>query len=102
MWRALSIEHRAPCVDLVTASWAAPFVIYPSIPGAEDLALLIQAAADARTSRLGIWADPETLLAYEYRAMEKLLQITRKKVNDQPLTVHERSWRERYCADMRT
>ncbi|QGN49768.1 nuclease [Micromonospora sp. WMMC415] len=89
-------------LDLVTAGWAAPFVIYPSIPGAEDLALLIHAAADARTNRLGIWADPDTLLAYEYRAMEKLFQITRKKVNNQPLAVHDRSWRERYCADMRT
>ncbi|WP_205801956.1 hypothetical protein [Micromonospora thermarum] len=34
--------------------------------------------------------------------MEKLFHITRKKVNNQPLTVDERSWRERYCADMRT
>ncbi|RKN50329.1 thermonuclease family protein [Micromonospora endolithica] len=97
-------KHQRPTfnLDLVTAGWAAPFVIYPSIPGAEDLALLIQAAADARTNRAGIWADPQTLLAYEYRAIEKLFQITRKKVTDQPLTVHERSWRERYCADMRT
>ncbi|MFG2059429.1 thermonuclease family protein [Micromonospora sp. NPDC048930] len=89
-------------LDLVTAGWAAPFVIYPSIPGAEDLALLIHAAADARPNGLGIWANAETLLAYEYRAMEKLFQITRRKVDNQPLTVDERSWRERYCADMRT
>lgn len=34
--------------------------------------------------------------------MEKLFQITREKVNNQPLKVGERSWRERYCADMRT
>jgi endonuclease YncB( thermonuclease family) len=89
-------------LDLVTAGWAAPFVIYPSIPGAEDLALLIQAAAAARTTGSGIWASPQTLLAYEYRAMEKLFQITRTKVNNQLLRVDERSWRERYCADMRS
>jgi hypothetical protein len=34
--------------------------------------------------------------------MEKLFQITRSKVNNVPLKVDERSWRERYCADMRT
>ena len=41
----------------------------------EDLALLIGAAAAARTAGLGIWSTDQT---------------------------HERSWRERYCADMRT
>jgi hypothetical protein len=32
-------------LDVVTAGWAGPFVICPSIPGAEDLGLLIRAAA---------------------------------------------------------
>jgi len=97
-------KHLRPTfnLDLVTAGWAAPFVIYPSIPGVEDLALLISAADTARTGGLGIWASADTLLAYEYRAMEKLYQITRKKVNNQPLNVDPRSWRERFCADMRT
>jgi hypothetical protein len=89
-------------LDLVAAGWATPFVIYPAIPGSEDLALLIQAAAVARAAGLGIWASAETLLAYEYRAMEKLFQITHKKVNNIALKVDERSWRERYCVDMRT
>lgn len=89
-------------LDLVAAGWAAPFVIYPSVPGTEDLTLLIQATADARAAGRGIWASAETLLAYEYRAMEKLFQITSKKVNNLPLKVDERSWRERYCVDMRT
>jgi len=89
-------------LDLVSAGWAAPFVIYPAIPGAEDLALLIRAAVTARSAGLGIWASTETLLAYEYRAMEKLFGITQKKVSNIPLRVDERSWRERYCVDMRT
>jgi endonuclease YncB( thermonuclease family) len=89
-------------LDLVTSGWATPFVIYPSIPSAEDLALLIQAAANARAAKLGIWASAHTLLAYEYRAVEKLFDITHKKVNNLPLKVHERSWRERYCVDLRT
>lgn len=89
-------------LDLVSAGWAASFIIFPAIPGAEDLALLVRAAVTARSAGLGIWASTETLLAYEYRAMEKLFDITRKKVNNIPLKVHERSWRERYCVDMRT
>ncbi len=89
-------------LDLVTHGWAAPFVIYPSIPGAEDLALLTGAAVAARAAGSGIWASPDTLLAYEYRAMEKLYDITATIVNGGQLKVDPRSWRERYCADMRT
>ncbi|WP_229069022.1 nuclease [Actinoplanes sp. DH11] len=97
-------RHLRPTfnLDLLTAGWAAPFVIHPAIPGAEDLALLIQAAGAARTGHLGIWAEPETLLAYEYRALEKLFRITRARVRGDEPTVPDRSWRERYCADMRT
>jgi hypothetical protein len=47
---------------------AAPFVIYPSIPGEPDLLLLLEAAAGARAAPRGIWTDDQTLLAYEYRA----------------------------------
>lgn len=90
-------------LDLVSRGWAAPFVIYPSIPGALDLQLLIEATALARTAGLGIWADEPTLLAYEYRAMEKLFRVTRKLANGETLKPSERyGWRERYCVDMRT
>ncbi|WP_232323661.1 thermonuclease family protein [Catenuloplanes japonicus] len=89
-------------LDLVRAGWAAPFVIHPSIPGAEDLALLIEAAVDARTAGLGIWESAETLLAYEYRSAERLFQITRTLVEGRDLEGSPRAWRERYCADMRT
>lgn len=57
-------------------------MIYPATPGALDLPLLIEAAAAARSAGSGVWADANTLLAYEYRAMEKLHRITRKKVNN--------------------
>lgn len=90
-------------LDLLTHGWAAPFVIYPSIPGERDLPLLIEAAAAARKAGIGIWASAETLLAYEYRAMEKLFRVTRKKVAGERLDAGEEySWRERYCVDMRT
>lgn len=102
--RAIPPEQRPTFnLDLITNGWAAPFVIYPAIPSARDLALLVRAAATARTSGTAIWATPETLLAYEYRAVEKLFRITRKKVENQPLPASgDRGWRERYCVDMRT
>jgi endonuclease YncB( thermonuclease family) len=90
-------------LDLVAAGWAAPFVLYPAVPGEDDLPLLVDAAATARAAGLGIWADPDTLLAYEYRAMEKLHTVTKKIVDGKELRPGEaRSWRERYCADLRT
>lgn len=100
----LSRQERSTFnLDLVAAGWAAPFVIYPAVPGEDDLPLLVDAAATARAAGLGIWADPDTLLAYEYRAMEKLFSVTRKIVDKVELKPGEaRSWRERYCVDMRT
>jgi endonuclease YncB( thermonuclease family) len=90
-------------LDLVANGWAATFVIYPAVPGELDLPLLVDAAATARASGLGIWADPLTLLAYEYRAMEKLFSVTKKIVDKVDLRPGEaRSWRERYCVDMRS
>jgi hypothetical protein len=59
--------------------------------------------ARARSTPLGIWAEPATLLAYEYRAMEKLFRITKRLVGGVDVTAGEaHSWRERYCVDMRT
>lgn len=102
--RTLTRRERATFnLDLVATGWAAPFVIYPSIPGELDLPLFIEAAVDAATARRGIWASDETLPAYEYRAMEKLFSVTKKIVEGAELRAGEaRSWRERYCADMRT
>jgi hypothetical protein len=79
-----------------------PFVIYPSIPGELDLPLLVDAAARARTGAKGIWPDPATLLAYEYRAMEKLYDVTEKIVAGERVRGAARfAWRDRYCADLR-
>jgi len=57
-------------LDMVVAGWAATFVIYPSIPGELDLPMLLDAAATARTTGRGIWADPLTLPGYEYRCLD--------------------------------
>ena len=102
--RALSRKERATFnLDLVDNGHAAPFVIYPSVPGELDLPLLVEAAAAARSAGRGIWADDATLLAYEYRAMEKLFRVTNRIVDGGNLSPGEaHSWRERYCVDMRT
>ncbi len=99
----LSRAERATFnLDLLAAGWAAPFVIFPSIPGELDLPLLVDAAARARAAGAGIWSDPLTLPAYEYRAMEKLYSITKKIVAGEAVRGADRfAWRERYCADMR-
>jgi endonuclease YncB( thermonuclease family) len=99
----LSRTQRATFnLDLLTEGWAAPFVIYPSIPGEPDLPLLVDAAAQARAGAKGIWANPATLPAYEYRAMEKLFTITKKIVAGEQVRGADRfAWRERYCVDMR-
>jgi endonuclease YncB( thermonuclease family) len=100
----LSREQRSTFnLDLVAEGWAAMFVIYPAVPGELDLPLLVDAAATARSSKKGIWQDPDTLLAYEYRAMEKLFTVTKKIVDKVDLRPGEAwSWRERYCVDMRS
>jgi hypothetical protein len=102
--RTLTRQQRATFnLDLVEAGHAAPFAIYPSIPGELDLPLLLAAASAAVAEPRGIWANAETLFAYEYRAMEKLFPVTRKLVNNQPLKPGgDRSWRERYCVDLRS
>jgi endonuclease YncB( thermonuclease family) len=89
-------------LDLIAAGWAAPFIIYPSIPGELDLPLLLAAGDKAVAEGQGIWASDETLLAYEYRAVEKLHDITKKKIEGRSLTPRELfAWRSRYCVDMR-
>ncbi|WP_431043439.1 thermonuclease family protein [Streptomyces sp. P1-3] len=89
-------------LDLITQGWAATFVIYPSIPGELDLPLLLKAADKAVKDKKGIWKDSKTLLAYEYRALEKLHDVTKKKAEGTALEPGEAfSWRRRYCVDMR-
>jgi endonuclease YncB( thermonuclease family) len=102
--RTMTRRERATFnLDLVEQGWAAPFVVYPSIPGELDLPLLLEAASSARAAPRGIWTDDQTLLAYEYRAMEKLFRITRRLVGGEELSSQEtHGWRERYCADTRT
>jgi endonuclease YncB( thermonuclease family) len=100
----LTREQRSTFnLDMIRSGWAASFVIYPAIPGELDLPMLIDDAVTATAEQRGIWADPDTLLAYEYRSLERLFQTTRKLVDGEDLSPAETfSWRERYCVDMRT
>lgn len=102
--RELSREQRSTFnLDLLATGWAAPFVIFPSIPGESDLPLLVQKTLTAQAERRGVWADDFTLLAYEYRMCERLHAITRQLVDGADLTIAQRlAWRHRYAVDLRT
>ena len=90
-------------LDLIESGWAAPFVIFPNIPGELDLPLFLKAAEEARDQGRGQHADPLSLPGYEYRMCEKLFRITKKLVEGQGLSYSQQlAWRSRYCADMRT
>jgi endonuclease YncB( thermonuclease family) len=60
--------------DMVAAGWAAPFLIYPSLPGNDDLNLFYEAAKAAWADARGAWAvsGRTLLLGYEYRLAIKL------------------------------
>jgi endonuclease YncB( thermonuclease family) len=88
---------------MVRAGWAAPFVIYPSIPKYPDLVMFHQAAKEAYLAGRGIWSDPMVLTGYEFRMATKLYKVTQRLVAGETLTSYERmAWIERYCADMVT
>lgn len=101
--RSLSRAERATFnLDMVASGWAAPFVLYPSIPGELDLPLFVAAAAAAQDQRLGQYADPLHLTGYEYRMCEKLHAITAKLAAGQDLSYRDRiGWRSRYAFDIR-
>ena len=88
---------------MVQSGWAAPFLIYPSIPKYADLVMLQEAAKDAYDNKKGAWADPLMLTGYEFRMCVRLYDITKKLVDGQELSSAERyEWITRYCVDMTT
>ncbi|MEV0032466.1 thermonuclease family protein [Nocardia sp. NPDC050793] len=99
----LTREQRSTFnLDMVRSGWAATFIIYPSIPGELDLPLFLSAADEAVTARRGIWDEPTTMPAYEYRCVERLYAVAKSIVVDKKPVPDPFAWRERYCADMRT
>ncbi|HPY42667.1 MAG TPA: thermonuclease family protein, partial [Thiolinea sp.] len=97
------LERSTFNLDLVASGWASPFVVFPNIPGEQDLPLYLHLATQAYENKQGIWAEALTLPAYEYRMCEKLYEITKDLVAGTVLKPVDRyAWRSRYCADMRT
>jgi len=90
-------------LDVIRSGWAAPFIIFPAIPGEADLSLFVATAESAVAQKLGIWADALTMPAYEYRMCEKLHGITKKLVAGEKLDGAARhEWRSRYVLDLRS
>ena len=88
---------------MVTAGWAAPFPIYPSLPKHADLVLLQKVGREAVEGGKGAWADPLTLTGYEFRMCVRLYEVTKKLVQGRKLSSAERySWISRFCMDMTT
>ncbi len=89
-------------LDMIESGHAAPFVLFPSIPGELDMPLFLEAAVGAMDDRRGQYADPLHLPGYEYRMLEKLYDITKKLAAGTSLAFRDRiSWRSRYAFDMR-
>lgn len=101
---AMSRRERATFnLDLVGSGWAAPFIVFPSIPGELDLPLFLELAVGAMDHRKGQYQEPLSLPGFEYRMCEKLHQVTKKIVAGEQVKPADRfDWRSRYAADMRT
>ena len=88
---------------MVESGWAAPFIIYPSIPKYPELVAFQEAAKAACENGLGAWADPMTLTGYEFRMCIRLFNITKKLVGGRRLADYEKyGYVSRFCVDMTT
>jgi len=89
-------------LDMIDSGWAAPFILFPSIPGELDLPLFIEASENAKQNNLGQYQNPLSLPGYEYRMCKKLYDISKKMLEGKRYSEKGRvRWRSRYCADMR-
>ena len=96
------LERATFNLNMIESGWAAPFILFPSIPGELDLPLFIELAVAAQTEKRGQYQEPLSMPGYEYRMCEKLYEITEKLVGGKRMSEKQRSaWRSRYCADMR-
>ncbi|MFD2165504.1 thermonuclease family protein [Thalassotalea euphylliae] len=90
-------------LDMLASGWAAPFILYPTIPNEADLPLFIEVVTEAINDKKGQFADSLSMPGYEYRMCEKLYDITKKLVNGESISyARKTAWRSRYCADIRS
>ncbi|MEL6572909.1 MAG: nuclease [Pseudomonadota bacterium] len=89
-------------LNMIESGHAAPFVLFPSIPGELDMPLFLKAAVTALDEKRGQYADDKQLPGYEYRMLEKLHRITKKIASGTTLSFKEKiAWRSRYAFDAR-
>ena len=90
-------------LDLVESGWAAPFIIFPNIPGELDLPMFLEAARKPQVNGEGQYTSEFSLPGFEYRMLEKLYGITKKLVAGENFSTSKKlGWRTRYAADART
>lgn len=95
-------ERSAFNLDLIESGWAAPFILFPNIPGELDMPMFLEAAEDALNKKRGQYKDKDSIPAFEYRMCEKLYTVTKKIGSNEEVEAKDRfSWRRRYAADMR-
>ncbi|WP_436763154.1 hypothetical protein [Streptosporangium sp. V21-05] len=92
-------RRRTFNLDMVASGWAATFLIYPSLPSAADLTLLVSDAESAWAEKRGAWAQfgEDLLLGYEYRAAIKL---GARNLEDGPAAAIAQAF-QRICVDLR-
>lgn len=102
--RTLSYKEQATFnLLMVESGWAAPFLIYPSLPKYHDLKLFRSCAKEAVFNGRGIWSNQKTLTGYEFRMCVKLYNLGKELTAGKKLSCKERTnWIERYCCDMTT
>lgn len=92
---AMSRAERATFnLRMVEEGWAVSFVVFPAVPGEQDLPLLREAAYRAAAEGRGNLADPLALAGYEFRMLCRLVGVMRNGARS--------PWIERYCADIET
>jgi hypothetical protein len=88
---------------MAESGWAAPFIVYPNIPGESDLPMFREACRAAYDGGKGAWADAHSITGYEFRALERLAAVKKKLDAGNDVGVSERwDWLYRYVADMTT
>ena len=96
------LERATFNLNLIESGWAAPFIIFPNIPGELDLPLYIEMSVSAIELNKGQYQNEFSLPGYEYRMCEKLYDISKKIDEGDSLSSYQRlAWRSRYCVDIR-
>ncbi len=102
--RQLSRRERATFnLEIVASGWGASFLIFPSVPGEDDLPMLQAEAKAAAEGGLGAWADPLVLTGYEFRMAERLAALRKAVKAGRRVQAEDWfGWIERYCCDIET